>query len=250
MINSKQNNGYIEAASQKVSASNMLYLSGLALVCLLVFLSNILFIDTQFRFYHWLLQFGFEEYRTDFVTSTLRFSAYNILRLGFVFFGLKVYGIPLAGIGWNKQINWKKLCVSVLAVPVYILVVGSIGAIIKFGVVPEYSIKLSGAWGNLYNPVVWFYLLIVVVSSPLEEIFYRGFIQTTLENKLGYRYSLILTAGCYAVMHGRVSVNLLQHFMSGIFLGIIKKFDRSLWSCSAAHLVINILVVWFAISYH
>ena len=239
-----------EAASHKVAASSKAYLLGLMFICLLVYLSNIFLINSQFKFYYWLLHCGFEEYKTDFVTSTLRLSIYNILRIGFVLVGLKVYGLSLPEIGWQKDINWKKLFLSILSVLLFMLIVGSATTIIKYGVAPVYAVQLSDTWGNLHNSVVWFYFVIIVIASPLEEIFYRGFLQTAVEKKLGFKYAIILTSVCYALMHGRVSLNLPQHLLSGILFGFIKKWDRSLWSCSMAHLVMNMLVVWFSITYH
>jgi len=239
-----------ETVPDNVAASGRVYLLGLILICLLVYLVNIILIDSQFQLYYWLRRYGFEEYGTDFVTSTLRLSLYNILRIGVVLFCLKVYRLSLFEIGWQKDVDWKKLSLSVLLVPLYLMLVGSIVAVFKYGLVPAYTVKFSETWGNLNNPVVWFYSVMVVIVSPLEELFYRGFIQTAFEKKMGSKYAIFLTSACYALMHGRVSGNLSQHFLSGLFFGFIKKWDRSLWSCSAAHLIMNLLVVWFSITYH
>jgi membrane protease YdiL (CAAX protease family) len=234
----------------KINKSAVYYFTVLGFLCLLIYLANIFFIDWQFKFYYWLVDLGFEEYKTDFVTSTLRLTAYDIFRIAIVLLGLKLYNLLPYEIGWRKSVSYKKIVFSILLVPLYMVFIGLIMSIIKHGALPVYSIQLSNGWNNLHNPVIWFYLCIIILFTFLEEIFYRGFLQTALEKKIGAKYAILLTSVFFALMHTEVSSNLFQHFLAGIFLGSLKKWDKSLWSCSLAHLFINILSAWFLINYH
>ena len=236
--------------STELNQSNVYYFSVLFLICLFVYFANILFIDWQFKFYYWLADLGFEEYKTDFVTSTLRLTTYNIFRIAIVLVSLKLYTLLPQEIGWQKINSYNKILFSVFLVPIYMLFVGLVSSFIKHGALPVYSIELNGGWNNLHNPVIWFYLCVIILFTFLEEIFYRGFLQTVLEKKIGVKYAIIITSVFFALMHVKVSSNLLPHFLYGLFFGTLKKWDKSLWSCSIAHLFINIFSAWFLITYH
>ena len=90
------------------------------------------------------------------------------------------------------------------------------------------------------SPLGWLPLsLTLLLFAPLvEEIFFRGFIQRTLERKLGAARGILLTAALFAAFH--LEPWRFGHLLAGgIVFGSFVHASRSLWAGIALHASAN-----------
>lgn len=80
--------------------------------------------------------------------------------------------------------------------------------------------------------------LFCVLPSITEEIYFRGFCQTTLEHRIGVAPAILLTSLLFALAHGNMWYIHL-YFGLGCFLGWIYSKSGSLWPAIAAHFLNN-----------
>jgi membrane protease YdiL (CAAX protease family) len=96
-------------------------------------------------------------------------------------------------------------------------------------------------WGS------WMAVLGAAVDSsvwaPLvEEVAFRGILYGTLRTKLSVGPAALLSAGCFAAVHGYGTLGLASVFWSGILWAVAYERTRSLWPAILAHGVNNLLV--------
>jgi membrane protease YdiL (CAAX protease family) len=97
---------------------------------------------------------------------------------------------------------------------------------------------LWGSWiavfGAAVDSIVW---------APLvEEVAFRGILYGTLRTKLSVGPAALLSAGCFAAVHGYGTLGLASVFWSGILWAVAYERTRSLWPAILAHGVNNLLV--------
>lgn len=80
--------------------------------------------------------------------------------------------------------------------------------------------------------------LFCVLPAFVEEIYFRGFCQTTLEHRIGVTPAILLTSLLFALAHGNMWYIHL-YFGLGCFLGWIYSKSGSLWPAIAAHFINN-----------
>lgn len=80
--------------------------------------------------------------------------------------------------------------------------------------------------------------LFCLLPSVAEEIYFRGFCQTSLAHRAGVTPAILLTALLFALAHGNVWY-LHLYFGLGCFLGWIYEKSGSLWPAIAAHFINN-----------
>ncbi|MEE9413875.1 MAG: type II CAAX endopeptidase family protein [Acidimicrobiales bacterium] len=90
-------------------------------------------------------------------------------------------------------------------------------------------------------------VLVVVVGAPVvEEIFFRGFLQTTLERRIGSRGAWLIASAVFAVVHFQV-LQFPALFMFGLLAGFIyNKYDRlgpAIWT----HVGFNAVTVMYLV---
>jgi membrane protease YdiL (CAAX protease family) len=104
------------------------------------------------------------------------------------------------------------------------------------------------------DPANWLDFAFIVLLSPLaEEILDRGVVQTLLKIKLGRGPAVAATAILFVLAHlayraGAIYHNpwlLLNYLEGGLFFGILKEWDGSLWSPILAHQVFNLIGLRF-----
>lgn len=91
-------------------------------------------------------------------------------------------------------------------------------------------------------------LLLIFVTSPAEELFWRGFLQRFLVSRLGGVWGLLLAAGLYAAVHV-VSGNFMlvaTALTAGLFWGLLYQMTNSLLICIISHSfwTVAIFVLW------
>ncbi|MCC5833000.1 MAG: CPBP family intramembrane metalloprotease [Chlamydiales bacterium] len=87
--------------------------------------------------------------------------------------------------------------------------------------------------------------LVVVLVPFMEELLFRGFLQSMLKRYMGRISSLFITASIFALVHfspgqGTGNFQLIASlFVLSIFLGFIYERERTLWAPIALHSVFN-----------
>ena len=96
---------------------------------------------------------------------------------------------------------------------------------------------------QLLNPVIIAVLLVLVIG-PAEEVFWRGFVQDTLEEKLGDNKGWIIASLIYAGVHV-FALNLMLFIAAlvcGLFWGWLFKRYKSLWPGIISHALWDVTI--------
>ena len=91
-------------------------------------------------------------------------------------------------------------------------------------------------------PLLSVLLLIAVTPAVCEELAFRGFIQTSLEQQLKPSTAILVTSFFFAVTHGILQQSLSAFFV-GLLIGVIAWRTRSLYPCMLYHFTHNAIVV-------
>ena len=139
------------------------------------------------------------------------------------------------------------------------LVVGVVSAAVLYMVFLAGHAISTAVLGFAGGQVSWIYtlrsaaptavvVLLLLVIAPAEEIFWRGFIQTRLSDRLGRWPGMLLAAAAYCLVHVWASNAMLLAAagICGLFWGWMMLRCRSLWPGIISHVVwdIVIFVVW------
>jgi len=87
-------------------------------------------------------------------------------------------------------------------------------------------------------------VLLLFIIGPGEEIFWRGFIQNTLSQKLGENYGYILSVLLYSGVHvvtGNFML-IIATFVCGVFWGWIYKKEKSLYPVIISHAIWDVAI--------
>ena len=97
---------------------------------------------------------------------------------------------------------------------------------------------LWGSWiavvGAAVDSIVW--------APFVEEVAFRGILYGTLRTKLSVGPAALLSAGCFAAVHGYGTLGLASVFWGGIVWAVAYERTRSLWPAILAHGVNNLMV--------
>ncbi len=192
---------------------------------------------------------NYDKYILDFTITVVK----NILIINWqillILGGLRLYNLTAQDLGWRGANNYLKIVAGVALIISYRLLkkalLGNAGGI----VFP--SIELSGFWEALNNPVVYYHLVIVPFVSPLfEELFYRGLVFTVLEKRVGWVWAVLGSSLAFSAFHTSSLISFsLEIFIKGIFYGLLRRWDGSIWSSVAAHSANNWVASWFIIKF-
>lgn len=84
----------------------------------------------------------------------------------------------------------------------------------------------------------------IIVAPILEEILFRGFLQSALKNTFGSRYALVISASLFAAVHMDLFA-FLQIFILGILLGYLYEKTQTLAASIIVHILHNSLTLVF-----
>lgn len=104
--------------------------------------------------------------------------------------------------------------------------------------------QIADVYGNksLLDPNLIILLLLII--GPAEEVFWRGFVQDTLEEKLGDNTGWLIASGIYAAVH-LFAMNLMLFaaaLVCGLFWGWIFKRFKSLWPGIISHALWDVTI--------
>ena len=173
---------------------------------------------------------------------------YDIVLIGATGAGMRVLGISREEAGWNLP-SVKQIVVSVLVTIAFVLLWGGIVSIVKNGVFRGYEWSISEHVENMGYASAYIYLFVRVFNSPIEEVFYRGFLQTALSRKMNSFSAITLTATLFTAAHIGISKSLSQVFASALIYGLLRKWGNSLWNPIAAHTSKNVIASFVSLQY-
>ncbi len=94
-------------------------------------------------------------------------------------------------------------------------------------------------------------LFTIILSAPIvEEVLFRGIVQTWLKNFFGYKKAIIISSLCFVIFHFSISQGLsnisigISLFSLGCFLGFIYERQSSLFAPITLHILFNAAGVW------
>lgn len=85
------------------------------------------------------------------------------------------------------------------------------------------------------------------VSAIVEEVFFRGWLQTLLARKLPFSAALLLTTALFAVSHriAHPEPIFLATFFPGLVMGLLRHRHGTVTSAALYHGLGNLWAVWF-----
>lgn len=138
----------------------------------------------------------------------------------------------------------------------FVLLMGILTRFISGKIWGDYAIEqvavkqLKNALGH---PILFGILAfaVVILVPFLEELLFRGFLQSYLKKKMGRLSSILLTAAIFAVVHFAPSQGvgnftlIFSLFVLALFLGFLYEREENLWAPIALHTTFNGLSVLF-----
>ena len=86
-------------------------------------------------------------------------------------------------------------------------------------------------------------IVMAIIPGIVEEIFFRGIIQTQLQqNFKSYHYAIILSSFLFSFFHFQF-FSFIPRFILGMLLGYIFKWSKNIWYSCAAHITNNLIVI-------
>jgi len=156
--------------------------------------------------------------------------------------GFSVILICAYSVYWQKP----KISLSLSSV-----VIGLISAVILYGIfylgyilspciVPGASTQVGGIYGMGLDTNKWLiFFLLLLITGPGEEIFWRGFLQENLMARYGNAVGFILTTFIYGSIH-IFSLNfmlIMAAYVAGAFWGALYLWKRDLAMVIVSHSV-------------
>lgn len=89
-------------------------------------------------------------------------------------------------------------------------------------------------------------LLMVLLAPVVEELLFRGLIYRLLRQTFGMLLSVVLSAGCFALMHGQPEP---PQIFGGIVFALAYEWSRNLWVAVALHAAGNAAILLLAVLY-
>lgn len=85
-------------------------------------------------------------------------------------------------------------------------------------------------------------VMVVVFAPILEELVFRGWIQRSLERRIGPLPGIVVAAALFAVAHG-ASLGNTSRFLMGLVLGSAVYLSRSIWTSIILHAAHNAIIM-------
>lgn len=156
----------------------------------------------------------------------------------------RYYGQPVAALGLRIEAFWKNAGIGILAFlamtpaaagATWLNTVVFEGLGLPTPVSPTID-QLSKAPSLLLGGAM--VLTIVCVGPLVEELMFRGLLCGALRRRFGSKWTIVVSAGIFAVLHFELS-RLLPLFLVGLFLAHVYEKTRSIVASSVAHVMQN-----------
>jgi len=173
-------------------------------------------------------------------------------------FGSRRYSTSL----WapSEPPNKTKFLSLIIFLPLLLYYLSALPALATCGITIEYidqSTALSivadsfkSAW-KPFSPsptyeMVAYWSLLAIISAPLEEMLFRGFILNKLAKTIGLTYSLLISSLLFSLVHifsYGVGYHFIPLFIIGLTLGLMRLSSGSLTYSIAGHITISALIL-------
>ncbi len=240
----------IKEILKKIFGGNLppkIYFPVLLLILILLQAFYLLLGKTHVYVFNYFVSDVQNKYSLDFIIIVVK----NILIINWqillILFGLRIYNLSTQDIGWRSARNFWKVIIGVTLIVLFRLSKEAFFGNTGMSGCP--SVTINDFWGKLHNPVAYYYLFIVPFVNPIfEELFYRGFVFTALEKRIGWVSAVLLSSIAFSAFHTTsiISFN-LELFFKGVMFSLLRKWDGSIWSSVAAHSTNNLLLSWLTI---
>ena len=155
------------------------------------------------------------------------------------------------------RIRWRDVGVGLVAA-----VVGRIGTVVLVApfipLLPNRTVRTNGFTTQLHRDTLTVLLVVVIVTigAPfVEELFFRGLVQSVFTRRWGARVAVVAQAGCFVVAHYQVGMSLGEVLITfvtitafGVYLGVLRwRYDR-LAPGMVAHAAFNLVAVVLVLS--
>ena len=158
-------------------------------------------------------------------------------------YGIRKYNTGWVSIGFSRPIQrwamllpWPVIIASIATSAIYFTIVSSIG--MDFLIPKRIPPEIIGNGSHLILNI----FLISLAGPMIEELFFRGFVLTSLVQPLGYFKAIIISSFIFSASHLTIGV-LIPFFITGIMLSWLYLKTRSLWPPFIAHSIQNFLAL-------
>jgi len=153
--------------------------------------------------------------------------------------------------GWGR-LRWRDVGPGLIAA-----LIGRIGSIVLvlpfIPLAPRRTVRTNGFATDLHRDLITVVIavLFICVGAPLiEELFFRGLVQSVFTRRFGARVAVFAQAGCFAVVHyqvGMTAYEMLITFVTiaatGVLLGALRWHYQRLGPGMVAHATFNAVAV-------
>lgn len=198
--------------------------------------------------------FYYLAYPLKYIDESIRTFIMEIFMILLVTFWVKgKYNQSLQEIGLKAESWLKNVMIGGLAIIVlYSILTGFyLGTSEIFG---DYlSETPSFGIGDEFNRItsfksIWLLFILVTLIVPFaEELFFRGFVCSGLRNRIGVKWTIVLSALFFASVHINI-ISFLLTFLLGILFAWLYEKRKSLIPCISAHITFNL--IWALFQYY
>ncbi len=156
--------------------------------------------------------------------------------------------------GWQysqvgfKRLNRQQTALSILSgggIFLLLIVLGSLYASLLPVEAEPQSLSMMAALANSWQQAAAIYLISSILAPIGEEIFFRGALYQSLQEKMGVKKALVITSLIFAAMHFDL-YRLVLLWLAGMWLNILRLKCDSICSSMIAHSVWNTLMISLA----
>jgi membrane protease YdiL (CAAX protease family) len=148
---------------------------------------------------------------------------------------IELYSLRKLFCGWGKY-----LVPLVASVPIYAVVHFIVYALTHYFKLEDYAYT-----GEYYEAGYGFLAVLISIClqpAVIEEMAFRGIIQTNLRKFTGNTEALIVTSAAFAILHFS-TVSFVHLFLLGMYLGWLRNWSKSIYPPMIAHFLHNLLVI-------
>lgn len=161
--------------------------------------------------------------------------------------------LPLViGYGWRSRSRWLGLLryrgfagrpLGLAAVALVIAVAWILAYYLVMQMLGVGSLNLVDEFVAAGWPVWTAFVCLSLYPAVIEEIAFRGIIQSTLEQVGSPREALLIQAGMFSFLHLNPAM-FVSHFGLGFILGMLRLRTRSLYPAMLVHALLNGWLLW------
>jgi membrane protease YdiL (CAAX protease family) len=107
------------------------------------------------------------------------------------------------------------------------------------------SVNWVAVFENISSP--WWLLAAGILLAPfVEEIFFRGFVFSGLNQRLGWVKAMLISAAVFSFVHLQIT-NMIPIFLLGCILAYLYHYSKSIWPSIILHAIANFISMSLAL---